>query len=114
MADPRAWDIWVVPFPYTDRLAEKRRPALVISSDALLREAGLIWVAMITSTKLNHWSGDVEVADLDSAGLRIACRVRTAKVATIETDRLIRRLGRLSAADLRSVHDRVKRYRATP
>ena len=26
-------DVVVVPFPYTDRFAEKRRPALVISND---------------------------------------------------------------------------------
>jgi mRNA interferase MazF len=30
-----AFDIVVVPFPYADRLAEKRRPALVISNRRL-------------------------------------------------------------------------------
>jgi hypothetical protein len=30
-----AFDIVVVPFPYADRLAEKRRPALVISNRKL-------------------------------------------------------------------------------
>ena len=36
-----AFDIVVVPFPYADRLAEKRRPALVISS-AKLAATGLL------------------------------------------------------------------------
>jgi mRNA interferase MazF len=40
-----------LPFPYTDRLAEKRRPALVVSSSYLL-SFGLVWVMMITSTQL--------------------------------------------------------------
>jgi mRNA interferase MazF len=30
-----AFDVVVVPFPYADRLAEKRRPALVISNRKL-------------------------------------------------------------------------------
>src|ERR1041385_383118 len=41
------FDIVVVPFPYADRLAENRRPALVISNRKLAGH-GLIWVAMIT------------------------------------------------------------------
>ena len=31
----RAGDVIVVPFPYSDRLAQKRRPALVVSGDTL-------------------------------------------------------------------------------
>ena len=45
-----AFDIVVVPVPYADRLAEKRRPALVISNRKLA-PFGLIWVAMITSAE---------------------------------------------------------------
>jgi mRNA interferase MazF len=43
-----AFDVVVVPFPYADRLAEKCRPALVISNRKLAAH-GLLWVAMITS-----------------------------------------------------------------
>jgi hypothetical protein len=44
------FDVVVVPFPYADRLAEKRRPALVISNRKLAVH-GLVWVAMITSAE---------------------------------------------------------------
>jgi mRNA interferase MazF len=53
----------VVPFPYADRLAEKRRPTLVISNRKLV-PFGLIWVAMITSADNTPWSCDVTIADL--------------------------------------------------
>ncbi|MEA2987282.1 MAG: mRNA interferase MazF, partial [Alphaproteobacteria bacterium] len=53
-----AGDIVVVPFPYTDRLAEKRRPALVVSNAKLVR-FGLVWVAMITSAENEPWLCDV-------------------------------------------------------
>jgi len=43
------FEIVVVPFPYTDRMAEKRRPALVVSNAELAARFGRVWVAMITS-----------------------------------------------------------------
>src|SRR5260370_8023986 len=60
-------DIVVVPFPYAGRLAEKRRPALVISNRRLA-PYGLIWVAMITSAANAPWSCDVTIANLARAG----------------------------------------------
>ena len=63
-----AFDIVVVPFPYADRLAEKRRPALVISNRKLA-PFGLIWVAMITSAANAPWSCDVAIVELARAGL---------------------------------------------
>ena len=57
------FDVVVVPFPYADRLAEKRRPALVISNRKLALH-GVIWVAMITSAENERWSTDVAITDL--------------------------------------------------
>src|SRR5438477_6822421 len=70
----------VVPFPYADRLAEKRRPALVISNRKLAAH-GLVWVAMITSADNEPWSSDVAIADLKRAGLPAPSVVRPAKIA---------------------------------
>ena len=107
---PSCWDVWVVPFPYTDRLAEKRRPALVISADALLRDHGLLWMAMITSTRIHRWSSDVEIADLSAAGLPIPSRIRVAKIAAVEPSRLLRPLGKLAAADAHAALRGLRRF----
>jgi mRNA interferase MazF len=97
-----AFDVVVVPFPYSDRLAEKRRPALVISNRALA-PFGLIWVAMITSADNEPWSCDVPIEDLASAGLPARSVVRPAKIASIEPARVLRRAGRLDTAAARKV-----------
>ncbi len=55
------WDIVVLPFPYTDRLAEKRRPALIISKPWLAKEFGLLWIAMITSAGNERWAVDIKI-----------------------------------------------------
>ncbi len=38
-------DVIVVPFPYPDRFAEKRRPAVVVSGSQLAA-AGFLWVVI--------------------------------------------------------------------
>lgn len=104
-----AFDIVVVPFPYADRLAEKRRPALVISNRKLA-PFGLIWVAMITSSDNAPWPCDVTIADLARAGLPAPSVVRTAKIACIEPARIERRAGRLDKAAAKAVAQRLKGF----
>lgn len=104
-----AFDIVVVPFPYADRLAEKRRPALVISGPKLA-PFGLIWVAMITSADNEPWPGDVEITDLARAGLPAASLVRPAKIACIDPARIDRRAGRLDKANAKIVGQRLRGF----
>ncbi len=107
------FDIVVVPFPYADRLAEKRRPALVISGQRLAAH-GLIWVAMITSAENERWASDVSIANLKRAGLPAACFVRPAKIACIEPSRIERRAGRLDKAEARVVAQRLRGFLGSP
>jgi mRNA interferase MazF len=89
----KQWDVVVVPFPYSDKLAEKRRPALVVSSKKFNSETGLLWVAMITSTTNIGWYGDVEIPIAGKSGLTTPSIIRTAKLATIELSRFISSIG---------------------
>lgn len=98
-----------MPFPYADRLAEKRRPALVISSRRLT-PFGLVWVAMITSADNAPWPCDVTIADLARAGLPAASVVRTAKIACIEPARIERRAGRLDKAAAKAVAQKLNGF----
>lgn len=94
----RPFDVVVVPFPYSDRLAGKRRPALVVSHPDLPSILGRVWVAMITSVPGGSL-GDVALRDLAEAGLPTASILRASKLATLDASRVIRTLGRLSATD---------------
>ena len=107
-----AFDVVVVPFPYADRLAEKRRPALVISNHKLIAH-GLIWVAMITSADNKAWSSDVVIADLRRAGLPAPSVVRVAKIACIEPGRIDRRVGRLDKTAARAVAQKLRGFLGT-
>ncbi len=87
----KPFDVVVVPFPYVDRLAEKRRPAVVISNEKLAQHG----LAMITSADNEPWPSDIPVPDLARAGLPAASVVRPAKIACIEPHRILRRAGAL-------------------
>lgn len=103
------FDVVVVPFPYADRLAEKRRPALVISNRKLAAH-GVIWVAMITSADNERWSSDVAIAELTRAGLPAPSVVRPAKIACIDPNRIDRRIGRLDRAAARNVSQKLRGF----
>ena len=72
-----AFDVVVVPFPFTDRATTKRRPALVLSPKltfgALIEHSVL---AMITSAANAPWPLDVLITDGASARLRATSIVR--------------------------------------
>lgn len=102
-------DIVVVPFPYSDRLAEKRRPALVVSNDAV-RSHGFVWVVMITSAAHRATPHDTPVADLALAGLSAPSLVRPTKIACIEPARIIRKAGRLTNAQGMAVATAIRSF----
>jgi mRNA interferase MazF len=88
-----------VPFPFTDRQAEKNRPALVVSDRlAFNHSSGHSVMAMITSAGHAPWPLDVSITDLRSAGLPAPSIVRF-KLFTLD-HRLVRGvLGRLAEKD---------------
>ena len=98
-----AFDVVVVPFPFTDRAATKRRPALVLSDRSAFNAGiGHVVLAMITSASHSDWPLDVHVADLHAAGLTSASVVRM-KLFTLDERLILRKAASLAAADRKAV-----------
>ena len=91
------FDVVVVPFPFTDKSASKRRPALVLNND-ILSKSGKYVLAMITSSKQFPWPLDIHIKDLDSTGLAHPSIVRM-KIFTLDAELIFRKAGRLSEID---------------
>ena len=89
------WDVVKVPFPYANRPIFQRRPALLVGQHWEPGSPHLLWLLMITSAAHRRWSGDVEIADLQAAGLPAASIVRCAKIATVEPAE-VETIGRLA------------------
>ncbi len=96
------FDVVVVPFPFTDPKAARRRPALVVSSPGFNDRHQAVILAMITTADGAGWPSDMPLRDWRGAGLTVACRVR-AKLITLDRALIVRRLGALGASDRRAV-----------
>jgi mRNA interferase MazF len=98
-----AFDVVVVPFPFTDRTTTKRRPALVLSDAGNFnKQVGQSVLAMITSASNSDWPLDVNIQDLDDAGLPSASVVRM-KLFTLDDKLVIRKAGALAKQDRSAV-----------
>lgn len=105
------WAVVVVPFPFTDRSATRRRPAVVVSRPEVLgASVGQSVLAMITSAGHRAWPLDVALTDLNAAGLAAPSVVRM-KLFTLD-DRLVqRRAGSLGPADRAAVAESLRALR---
>lgn len=90
-------DVVVVPFPFTDRVASKRRPAVVVSTARFNANHQCAILAMITSTSA-RWQSDVPLRDWRQAGLHVPCWVRF-KLFTLDNVLILRQAGALSKRD---------------
>ena len=100
-----AWEIVAVPFPFTDRVAQKRRPALIVSRRAF-NQHGRTLMGMIRSSSL-RWPSDCPLQDLASAGLSTQCVVRL-KLFTLDNRLIIKRIGKLAGEDQKRVVSALK------
>jgi mRNA interferase MazF len=94
-----AFDVVVVPFPFTDKTTVKRRPALVLSeAKSFNKNSAHSVLAMITSASNSDWPLDIEIEDIDTAGLSAASIIRM-KLFTLDDKLIIRKVGALGRKD---------------
>jgi mRNA interferase MazF len=96
------WQTIAVPFPFMERPAMKRRPALIMSHRAFNEANNHTIMAMITSAMLDSWASDCAIKDLKIAGLMYPCVIRW-KLFTLPNDLIVKILGELGDEDKRSV-----------
>jgi len=96
-------DVVLVPFPFTDQSASKKRPAVVVSSVAYhTNHINLILMGISSQLSGSLRVGEVIVTNWNKAGLIGPSAVK-AVMTTIERRLVISKLGVLSDADRDSV-----------
>ena len=96
-------DVVLVPFPFTDQSGTKKRPAVVVSSNGYNTSRRDIVIMAITSqvrTPLGF--GEAMVGDWQGAGL-VKESVLKPVLTTIEPALVLRVMGHLSAADIKTL-----------
>jgi mRNA interferase MazF len=93
-------DVVLVPFPFTDQSGTKKRPAVVVSTDAY--NAGrpdLVIMAITSQLRLPPGLGEAAVLDWRACGLLKPSLFKPV-FATIERRLILRGMGRLAPEDL--------------
>lgn len=97
----------LVPFPFTDQSATRRRPALVVSSDDYNQACPDRVLARITSQPpdvLPPGDYTLQEDDWKAAGLIAASIVRCGKLVTTETSLVLRQLGSMPAEAMAEIN----------
>ena len=98
-------DVVLVPFPFADQSGTKKRPAVVVSSsgyNASRRDIVIIAITSQVRTPLGF--GEAMVADWQAAGL-VKASVLKPVFTTIEQHLVLRVMGHLSAADIKTLRE---------
>jgi mRNA interferase MazF len=96
------WQVAIVPFPFMEKPAVKRRPALVISNREFNSANDHTVMAMITSASLDSWPSDYAILNPLAAGLVANCYVRW-KIFTLPNEMIIRLAGDLDDEDREAI-----------
>jgi mRNA interferase MazF len=101
---PKQRDIVLIPVPFTDLSSVKRRPVLVLSSDAHCQASPDMLVAAITSNLSGNMPGVVfNSTDMEIGALPRQSLIRADKLYTLSQANIIKPYGRLSQASFEDV-----------
>lgn len=105
-------DVVLVPFPFSDQTAKKKRPAVVISSDRYNEVSiDIIIMAITSQTERISDIGECKIQDWQRAGLLKPSAVKSA-VTTIEKRLVLKKMGSLSPNDFSSLNQALKKLLA--
>ncbi len=98
-------DVLLATLTFSDVSASKRRPVLLLIDTG---DADLLVIPI--KSHRSRSKEDFELADWQSAGLRLPSTARMAKLATVAKTTVIRNLGRLSKRDHQEARDALDRF----
>jgi len=100
-------DIVLVSFVFSDETGERRRPAVIVSSDAYHRSRQEAIIAAITSRTDRILVGDHLISDWEGAGLLFPS-VATGIIRTIKQGMIARKLGTMPQPDMQAIEDNLR------
>jgi mRNA interferase MazF len=95
-------DVVLVSFVFSDETGERRRPAVIVSSQAYHKSRQEAIIAAITSRTDRILAGDHLIAGWQDAGLLFPSAA-TGIIRTIKQSMIARRLGAMPEADMEAI-----------
>ena len=96
----KKWNIILVPFPFTDLKAVKKRPALIISPDEYNEKMDIVIVFITSKLDSEYRLGDYKILEWKKSNLPKPSLIRM-KFATIDKSIIVKKIGKLSEKDVK-------------
>lgn len=110
---PKQGDILLIPVPFTDLSARKRRPVLVVSNDRYHNQTSdIVIVALTSNPKAAAYSFTITTDDLAKGNLKRPSRVRADKIYTLSQSIAIKIFGRVKPSVLQRVREQIQELMA--
>ncbi len=101
-------EIILVPFPFSNQSAIKKRPAVIVSSNKYNKLSSDVIIMAITSQIQHIYDiGERRLKDWQTAGLLKPSAIKSA-ISTLEQKLIIKKLGSLSSDDLKAMNNGLK------
>ncbi|MBI2143908.1 type II toxin-antitoxin system PemK/MazF family toxin [Candidatus Woesearchaeota archaeon] len=106
MEKPVKGDVVIVPFPFSDLSASKKRPALVIAS---LTGNDIILCQITSKKKFDGYSISLSDADFEKGKLNVPSRIRPNRMFTAEESIVLYKAGSLRQGKINEVEEALVR-----
>ena len=100
-------DVVLVSFMFSDETGERRRPAVIVSSDAYHQSRQEAIIAAITSRTDRILVGDHLITDWQEAGLLFPS-IATGIIRTIKQDMIAKKLGTMPLRDMKGIESNLR------
>jgi mRNA interferase MazF len=100
-------DVILVSFIFSDESGERRRPAVIVSSDAYHQSRREAIISAITSRTDRILAGDHLIDDWQGAGLLFPS-VATGIIRTIKQGMIAKKLGIMPRLDMQAIEDNLR------
>jgi mRNA interferase MazF len=90
-------DVVLTKFPFTDLTGSSLRPAVIVSSGSIAQDVILVAISSVVRGSASTYDYTIEEfhPEFEQTGLRVTSVLRSHKLATVEIDVVVRRLGYL-------------------
>ena len=105
----RQGDIVLVPFPFTDGVQTKVRPAIVISADRVNHSQDIILAQISSVSRNDEFSFFIHMDMLDDPLLKES-QVRSHKIFVLEQKLIIKVISRLKSTHCKELINKVKSF----
>lgn len=101
-------DIVLIPIPFTNLASQKKRPAVIISSDSYIAaHEDIVVVAVTSNIEPRDFSVGLTSGDLEAGILKVPSMIRADKIYTLNKIIVIKIFGRVNPDILRKIKESV-------